>query len=507
MTTTTEARISMGRLFKSLKYVPHAGQQKFHMSDSRHRVASCGRRFGKSKMGAAELDVEAVRTKLLLNQLIDKDIRREFWIVGPEYTDAEKEFRSHYNALKKAGAPFDRPGTYNDPHAGDMQISMYQGKYMVIGKSAQHQERLVGEGLSGVIMAEAAKQKESTWTKFIRPTLADYNGWAQFTTTPEGKNWLYDLYMRGQDPNDPSWASWRFGSWTNPHVYPKGATREGLLMLREAMDSKKAITPTLRELSGVDPEIIEFMLDLSEETFNQEIAADFTDFVGRVFKRFDDEYHVRDFDYNPALRTYAAVDYGFTNPFVWLLIQEDIYGNVYVVDEIYETGLSIDDAARLIDSRGLAPGGLITFYPDPASPSDTLALERHLKVKATGGTGGELNIRLRYIREALKDVNTHLPEGDPLRHPKLMINRKCTNMIREMNDYRYPTTSKESNRNPKDEPLKKDDHTPEALGRYYRGRYGDPGASAEASGGARVARSNMSGSGGVRRRRTRRSEM
>jgi hypothetical protein len=505
MTTTTEARISMGRLFKSLKYVPHAGQQKFHMSDSRHRVASCGRRFGKSKMGAAELDVEAVRTKLLLNQLIDKDIRREFWIVGPEYTDAEKEFRSHYNALKKAGAPFDRPGTYNDPHAGDMQISMYQGKYMVIGKSAKHQERLVGEGLSGVIMAEAAKQKESTWTKFIRPTLADYNGWSVLTSTPEGKNWFYDLYMRGQDPNDAAWQSWRFGSWTNPYVYPMGATRAGLEMLREAINNRVPVTPQLRKASGVDDEIIEFMLDLTEETFNQEIAADFTDFVGRVFKRFDDEYHVRDLEFNPAWRTYAAVDYGFTNPFVWLLIQEDIYGNVYVLDEIYETGLSIDDAARLVAERGLCPSNLITFYPDPASPSDTVALERHLKVRATGGTGGELNIRLRYIREGLKDRNTHLPDGHPDRFPKLQINRRCINMIREMNDYRYPSTSKESNRNPKDEPMKKDDHTPEALGRFYRGRYGDPQASVEAAGGARVSRSTMSGGRRGSARRTRRS--
>lgn len=503
--TQAGARINIARLFKKLRYIPHSGQVRFHGSSARNRVASCGRRFGKSEMGAAELDIEAVRTKLLLNNLIERDVRREFWIVGPEYTDAEKEFRKHYNALKAAGAPFDKPGTYYDAHAGDMQISMYSGRYMVIGKSAKHQERLVGEGLSGVIMAEAAKQKESTWVKYIRPTLADYKGWSIFTTTPEGKNWLYDLYMRGQDPNDPSWESWRFGSWMNPYVYPMGASPTGLMLLREAISNKKPVTPSLRERSGVDPEIIEMMLDLSEETFNQEVAADFTEFVGRVFKGFDDEYHVRDLSFNPALPTYAAVDYGFTNPMVWLLIQEEpITGTVFVLDEMYETGLSIDDAAREISDRGLAPQNLLTFYPDPASPSDTLALERHLRVRATGGTGGELNIRLRYIREALKDRNQHLPYGHAERQPKLLIDRKCTNTIREMNDYRYPQTSKESNRNPKDEPMKKDDHAPEALGRFYKGRYGDPVAATE-GGGARVARSNMSGGGGMGRR-TRRSQ-
>lgn len=255
------------------------------------------------------------------------------------------------------------------------------------------------------------------------------------------------------------------------------------------IDDRVPITTAIKKKLKIDPEIIELMLDLSEETFNQEIAALFTEFAGRVFKQFDEEIHVKDLEFDRSMRTYAAVDYGFTNPFVWLVIQEDIWGNIYVIDELYERGLSIDDAARMVHERRL-DAGVSTFYPDPASPGDTLALERHLKIKATGGTGGELNTRLRYIREALKERNTHLPDGHPERLPKLLINRKCVNTIREFNDYRYPDTSKESNRNPSDMPLKKDDHTPEALGRFYVGRYGHPES---VGGGARVAGSNMSG--------------
>jgi hypothetical protein len=483
--------ISVDAVFEGTGYNPHPAQRKVHRSGARNRVVAGGRRVGKSDIGAAELNVEAFRTKHMQSYLRDKGKRREFWIVGPGYTDSEKEFRKHYNTLKRLDAPFDKPGTYYDAHAGDMQLSMYGGLYLVIGKSAMHPERLVGEGLSGAIMAEAAKLKERTWTKFIRPTLADEQGWSLHTSTPEGKNWFYDLYMRGQDPAELSWNSWRFGSWRNPYVYPMGASPEGLAYLRQKMQNREKITQAVRNRSKVDPEIIEMMLDLSEETFNQEVAALFTEFAGRVFKGFDEDIHVGDFQFDPRMATYAAVDYGFTNPFVWLLIQEDWLGNVYVLDEIYESGLSIDDAARRIDQRGLCPSSLIEFYPDPASPGDTLALERHLRKRANPNTGGELNIRLRYIREALKDRNTHLEEGDPLRRPKLMFDRKCTNTIREMNDYRYPETSKESKRNPKDTPLSKDDHGPEALGRFYRGRYGDPGGSTE-GGGAVVRRSTLS---------------
>lgn len=479
-------------VFEGVDYKPHPAQRKVHRSPVRNRVVAGGRRVGKSDIGAAELNIEAFRTKFMQTYLRDKGKRREFWIVGPGYTDSEKEFRKHYNALKRLDAPFDKPGTYYDAHAGDMQLSMYGGLYLVIGKSAMHPERLVGEGLSGAIMAEAAKLKERTWTKFIRPTLADEQGWSLHTSTPEGKNWFHDLYQRGQDPNDTSWQSWRFGSWRNPYVYPMGASPEGLAYLRSVMDDPQAkITQAVKNRSKVDPEIIEMMLDLSEETFNQEVAALFTEFAGRVFKGFDEDVHVGDFSYDPSMNTYAAVDYGFTNPFVWLLIQEDWLGNVYVLDEIYETGLSIDDAARMIDARHLCPSSLLEFYPDPASPGDTLALERHLRKRANPNTGGELNIRLRYIREALKDRNMHLEPGDPLRRPKLMFDRKCVNTIREMNDYRYPETSKESKRNPKDIPLSKDDHGPEALGRFYRGRYGDPGGSIE-GGGATVRRSTLS---------------
>lgn len=490
---TQVLEVNFAQIFRSVGYFPHRAQIPVHQSHARNKVTAGGRRVGKSELGAGELDVEAVKARFMLNKLIDTGKRREFWIVGPEYTDSEKEFRKHYDALKRVDAPFDKPGTYYDPHSGDLQLSMYQGKYLVLGKSAKHPERLVGEGINGVIMAEAAKQRERTWTKYIRPMLADFKGWSLHSSTPEGKNWFYDLFMRGQDEANPAWESWRIPSWDNPYVYPRGATPEGLAMLREALQHRRAIGPKLRKVCGVDPEIIEMMIDLPEETFNQEVAALFTEFAGRVFKNFDDEYHVRDLQFDPTWNTYAAVDYGFTNPFVWLLIQENpIDGTVHVLDEVYESGLSIDDAARHVRDQGLCPGGLLTFYPDPASPSDTLALERHLRVSATGGTGGELNIRLRYIREALKDINTHLADGDPLRHPKLLIDRKCTNTIREMNDYRYPATSSEQKRNPKDMPLDKDNHCPEALGRFYRGRYGDP-SGASPGGGARVAKSNISG--------------
>jgi hypothetical protein len=458
-------------VFRSANYRPHKGQIPYHASSARNRVASCGRRFGKSQMGGHELDLEAMATKAHLAWLEENQQRREFWIVGPNYSDSEKEFRVHYNSLKRMGFPFDKPGTYNNPHGGDMVISLYGGKYLVHAMSAAHPESLVGEGLSGVIMAEAAKQKESTWSKYIRPTLADFHGWSQFTSTPEGKNWFYDLWNDGQDQTNPDWESWRFPSWLNPYVYPQGATDSQIRTLRAALDEGGFSWRRLVQRLGIDPEVASLVRDLNDATIDQEIGADFNPMAGRVFSDFDEEVHVTDVRYNPAWESYGAVDYGFTNPFVWLLIQVDPFGTVYVMDEYYQRGLTIDEIAWELAARPELLAGVHDFYPDPASPGDTLALEKHLRIQGHGGTGGELEQRLRYIRAALKVRNRHLPFDDPERKPKLLINRRCTHTIDEFGKYRYPAKRKEE-RNEDEKPMKKDDHTPEALGRFYAGHYG-----------------------------------
>lgn len=486
--TTQQIGLRPAEVFKAAGYKPHKGQLAYHACAARFRVASCGRRFGKSVMGGHELDLEAMATKSMVGMLEERGIRREFWIVGPNYSDSEKEFRVHYNSLKRMGFPLDKPGTYNNPHGGDMRISLYNGLYLVQAMSAQHPESLVGEGLSGVIMAEAAKQKESTWSKYIRPTLSDFRGWGQFTSTPEGKNWFYDLWNDGQDITNPDWESFRFPAWMNPNVYPMGAKDAHIRTLRAALEDGGFDWRELVKRLGVDPEVASLVRDLNDATFDQEIGADFNTMAGRVFSDWDEEIHVADFRFNPAWETYAATDYGFTNPFVWLLIQVDPFGGVWVVDEYYQRGLTIDEIGWELKARpDLVPDGLIEFYPDPASPGDTVALERHLRIRAAGGTGGELETRLRYIRAALKVRNRHLPYGDPERKPMLHVNRRCTHMIDEMGKYKYPARRGEE-RNETEHPLKKDDHTPEALGRFYAGHYAQP----EDNGGhARVSQARM----------------
>lgn len=466
-------------IFDAVGYTPHAGQVAIHASRARHKVAACGRRFGKSKLGGNELIPEALLTHAMLPTLEASGDRRWFWIVGPEYSDSEKEFRVLYDGLKRLEVPFDRPGTYNNPDSGDMHVSLWGGRFVVDAMSAKYPSTLVGEGLSGVIMAEAAKLKESVWTKYIRPTLADFKGWSIHSSTPEGKNWFYRAWQRGQNPSVSMWESWRRPSWDNPIVFPQGARPEALALLRRYMrgelENGKPLTLDDVLLAGIDPEILDMASEMSFEKFNQEIGAEFTEFVGRVFADWDEETHVSKLEYDPRYPLYACCDYGWTNPFVWLLVQVDVWDRVNVIHEYRATKKDINDIAEDLAAHPLTKH-VKTLFPDPAEPGDTAVLEKKLRITANVDTGGELKHRLEYIRQALKVTPVHAPDGAPDKRSKLLVDRSCHELIREMDEYRWPETKEELVKSLPEKPMDKDDHGPEALGRFFRGYYGAPGA-------------------------------
>ena len=449
------------------KYSPHSVQRKVHAAKQvtgvdrdgkiqytggRFRTTDAGRRTGKSNLGGHELAFEAMRMpgRLRAEDLTRHGRRAEFWIVGPEYSDAEKEFRVLYDTLKKMNAEFDQPGTYYSPAGGMLSLSMFDGAFQVHTKSSKLPTTLVGEALEGVIFAEAAKIKPVVWPKYIRPMLADYRGWAQFTSTPEGKNWFYDLYKLGQDPAQPEYWSIKAPSWSNNILFPGGRT---------------------------DPEILSLESGMSAEKFNQEIGADFTEYVGRVYKEFDEDVNVVDCMYNPKLPLFIAADYGYTNPNVLLFIQVGFWGDVYIIAEYYQTQRTADEMARevLADARlGPLSRAATLLYPDPEDPSATATLAEKLKLKPQGNTGGLLNTRIELIRKLLKPQPLELEDGHPEKLPKLWVDRSCSNTIADFLDYRYPETKDEASTLERPEnPLKANDHGPEAFSRFAGGYFHD----------------------------------
>jgi hypothetical protein len=397
---------------------------------------------------------EVEPTAFCLNRLGEP---QHIWIVGPEFKDCEKEFRVIYNTMKALDVDQISTKFLNNVDNGNMVIKTKMGWWLEC-RSALHPETLVGEGLDGVLMVEAGRQKRKSWTEYIRPALSDKRGWSLHSGVPEGAtqtSLLYHLWLRGQSESSQTgrvnqWKSWRMPSWTNTIVFPGGRQ---------------------------DPEILDAEDDLTQEEFDRQYGAMFVERVGRVMGDWDDDIHLADLTYNRDWPLYAGIDFGFTNPFVVLWIQVDQFNNVYVIREDRWQLKDTDTIAKevLADPLlGAMARQLVCFYPDPAEPDDTQTLMRVWKKPARTNTGGEIRDRLKIIWSLLKEQNTHLPEDAPERRPSLLIDRhRCKMLAWEMREgYRWPEHKADANKNDSENPMDKDNHGCEALGRFCKGYFG-----------------------------------
>jgi len=427
------------RYFEGVGYVPHDAQVEIQYDRHRHRALSNGRRWGKTFLGAREAEA----TAYVKNRLGEP---QRGWIVGPNYTDCEKEFRVIYNSLKALGIEDISSKFVNNVDNGNMHIATNWG-WDVQCRSAAHPESLVGEGLDFVLLVEAGRLTRTVFTQYIRPALSDKRGWSMMTGVPEiatDTSLLYWGYSRGQDSSRLPWMSWKKPSWTNTVVFPGGRT---------------------------DPEILEAEDDLTKDEFDRQYGGEFVEKVGRVIKEWDDDIHLADLQYNPAWPLYAACDYGYTNPFVWLWIQVDEWNNTYVLGEHYITLKDTYEIAEYTLKTHPLVDKLLAFYPDPAEPDDTATLQRMLRVPARSNTGGPLKDRLALIRSAMKPRPEHAKPED--QKPALVIDRSCTRLAWECREgYRWPKHKAEATSNDSELPMDKDNHGPEALGRFMKGYHG-----------------------------------
>lgn len=69
---------------------------------------------------------------------------------------------------------------------------------------ADNYESLIGSNPLGIVWSEFAKCHPNSWN-YLRPILAENDGWALFNSTPRGMNHLYDLWMENKD--NPAWSN------------------------------------------------------------------------------------------------------------------------------------------------------------------------------------------------------------------------------------------------------------------------------------------------------------
>jgi hypothetical protein len=210
-------------------------------------------------------------------------------------------------------------------------------------------------------------------------------------------------------------------------------------------------------------DIMSEFLHLDMETWLAQKECRAPEKRGLVYKAFDPLKHVGDFPYNANWPCYIYVDFGTSNPFVALWIQEDPEGNIYVIDELHEIGRLTEFLYEQIS--GTARDGTLldkarAYRKIEHCAGDPAQKQFIIDLKAMG-----LNIRAAVkmeVRESLGYVRTLLRDNSGQVH--LHVDRKCLRTIEEFLSYRYPDTIE--GKNESENPVDKNNHCMDAL-RYF----------------------------------------
>ena len=418
--------------FNFIDYKPHAGQLRLHNppngefdynknpQGARFIVACCGRRWGKSHSAAKEAEI-----------VLSKPDQR-VWIVAPNYGTSEKIFRIIWeDMIIKQNMPTKRKSLKE-------QYIQFEWGSFVCGKSAEHPDSLIGEGLDLVIIDEAAKINRKVWDAYVRPTLSDRKGRAIFISTPDGFGQFWELYLRGT--KEKQWYSFNSPSWENVYAFPKGTK---------------------------DMDLEEAKSNLSKEIFDQEYGAKFTSLAGRVFP-FDDTRDVGNFPYIPTQPVYCSMDFGYRMPaaLFFQVIKRKDKDHIYIIDEIiHQTRLKSDE---FFDKIMAKPYKVVKFYGDPASYQVQSSIgmgEAELFYRRTGKRIFSLRDKIsRSITAGVSHIRSFIESADGER--RLHVDKKCKGITEDLLSYRY---AEHKDGTPlKEEPLKDGfhDHGIDAL-RYF----------------------------------------
>jgi hypothetical protein len=215
---------------------PHPGQQKVLNEARRFSILACGRRFGKTVLGMDRVIKPALQGF------------KTAWF-APNYRLLAEVWRNLLETLRPVLVA---------KNETEKRIELMGGGSIDCW-SLDSPDAGRGRAYKCIVVDEAAivPDLETAWQQSLRAVLTDDRGEAWFLSTPKGiaggsAGYFYQMFVRGQDPEQPDWASWQIPTSCNPFIDPA--------------------------------EIASARLDLSEIAFAQEYEARFVSWEGAVFR-------------------------------------------------------------------------------------------------------------------------------------------------------------------------------------------------------------------------------
>lgn len=237
---------------------------------TKYIVGCFGRQAGKS----------FTAQNLLLKWILEDNGSIGMW-VSPVYSQAKKVFQELTTTIGDTGLT-------KSVNKSELTITFINGSVLYF-RSGEREDTLRGYTLDYLVIDEAAYIKNEVWTTVLRPTVLVRGKKVLFISTPKGKNWFYEIAMRGMSDDYPQYKTFHATSFDTPFI-----TQE---------------------------ELQEAKLSLPDSIYRQEILAEFIDDGGEVFAGLTLTAVMTSYtNKDDKERYYAGLDFGRQNDYTVLTI-------------------------------------------------------------------------------------------------------------------------------------------------------------------------------------------
>ncbi|OAS04631.1 terminase [Pseudomonas putida] len=397
--------------------------------NARFRDAVCGRRFGKTFLGKAEM-----RRAARLAAEWGVSVEDEIWYAAPTQKQARRVF---WRRLKQA---IPREWRECKPNESDMLITLKSG-HLIRCVGLENYDDLRGSGLFFVLVDEWADCKWAAWEEVLRPMLStcEYvipgvgkckGGHALRIGTPKGFNHCFDTYRDGQPDGEPDHKSWLYTSLQGGNV-----PAEELDAARRKMDPR---------------------------TFRQEYEASFENYAGVVYYTFSRSESRTSERIKPGEALHIGMDFNVMKMAAVVYVVRD--GLPLALDEFH----SVRDTPEMIEKiKARFPGHGIAVYPDASgqNTSSKNASESDLSLLRKAGFTVIVDTHNPSIKDRVNSVNAMLLNSYGERRMKVNMDQ-CPQLTLCLERQTY-----DKHGDPDKDPKKGHDHMNDAAGYFIAKRY------------------------------------
>lgn len=364
----------------------HAVQQYINDMMTRFTIVRAGRKFGKTTLARKKtLDWMGAPNSCV-------------WYIGPTYKQTKLVAWADFKRMIPIEALKKKP---NDT---DLTMTFKNGAELYL-MGSDEPDSLRGPAPTGVIFEEVAQHKREVWHEVIRPNLVPHKAPCLFIGTPKGFNWMKDLEDAAhldRQQGGTNWSVFHYTIYDNPH-----------LDAQEIEDAKRECAE-------------------NDAVWRQEYLAEYESSVGRVFSAFSPSRHVASVQAPKDQLTGRAIDWGMRDDTacLWGYVEGR---NLFVYREYAENNLAASAQAGVISGMTRERIDKNIIGHDAAKQDIEL---RGLTVRWHFSNAGIAPLR---IGSRDKKNNRNMIQ-DLLTKDRLVIDKSCTKLIKQLLAYEWKDT-------------------------------------------------------------------